>query len=144
MVAKGKSGKNEVRQKLKPSYVGIRLRDIRVIKGLSQDDVTRMAGLRRPTCSHIETGVIQYPRWDTMEKICVALGVSPVVFFKDHGKHLNLDEFPVFNETKELLKKPAFWPFLKLAGDVFTAGIDLDVFKSAVEVILRASNRGNQ
>ncbi len=58
------------------STVGKNIKKFRVNKGLSQDKLSKNAGVAYNTVIKIESGVIQNPTVDTASKIAKALGVS--------------------------------------------------------------------
>lgn len=59
------------------SEVGKRLKKIRESKGLNQSVLSIRAGLSANAVQKIEAGTTAHPRTDTIEKIEVALGLSP-------------------------------------------------------------------
>lgn len=58
------------------STVGKNIKKFRTNKGLSQDKLSKSAGVAYNTVIKIESGVIQNPTVDTASKIAKALGVS--------------------------------------------------------------------
>mgnify|MGYP001560460886 CR=1 FL=1 len=58
------------------STVGKNIKKFRAKKGLSQDKLSKNAGVAYNTVIKIESGVIQNPTVDTASKIAKALGVS--------------------------------------------------------------------
>ena len=58
------------------STVGKNIKKFRANKGLSQDKLSKKAGVAYNTVIKIESGVIQNPTVDTASKIAKALGVS--------------------------------------------------------------------
>ena len=58
------------------SAVGKNIKKFRTGKGLSQDKLSKVAGVAYNTVIKIESGVIQNPTVDTASKIAKALGVS--------------------------------------------------------------------
>lgn len=58
------------------STVGKNIKKFRASKGLSQDKLSKNAGVAYNTVIKIESGVIQNPTVDTASKIAKALGVS--------------------------------------------------------------------
>jgi len=58
------------------STVGRNIKKFRANKGLSQDKLSKKAGVAYNTVIKIESGVIQNPTVDTASKIAKALGVS--------------------------------------------------------------------
>ncbi len=58
------------------STVGKNIKKFRTNKGLSQDKLSKNAGVAYNTVIKIESGVIQNPTVDTASKIAKALGVS--------------------------------------------------------------------
>ncbi len=55
--------------------MGIRLRQLREHKRLSVRDLAKLAGIEFSTVHRIEVGTVT-PRFDTLEKLAKALGVS--------------------------------------------------------------------
>lgn len=58
------------------STVGKNIKKFRTNKGLSQDKLSKNAGVAYNTVIKIESGVIQNPTVDTASKIAKALGIS--------------------------------------------------------------------
>jgi transcriptional regulator with XRE-family HTH domain len=58
------------------STVAKNIKKHRQAKGLSQDKLSRMADVSHATIIKIESGVIQSPTINTVQKIAKALGVS--------------------------------------------------------------------
>lgn len=54
----------------------IPLREIRVKKGLTQQELSARAGIAQGVISDIENGATQNPRFDTVVKLADALGCS--------------------------------------------------------------------
>jgi transcriptional regulator with XRE-family HTH domain len=52
------------------------IKKYRQVKGLSQDKLSRLADISHATIIKIESGGIQSPTIDTVQKIAKALGVS--------------------------------------------------------------------
>ena len=52
------------------------IKKLRKAKGLSQDRLSRLAGVSHATIIKIESGGIQSPTIDTVQKIAKALGVG--------------------------------------------------------------------
>jgi len=55
---------------------GVKLREVRLDRGLSQEDLHRMTGVSRDTISRMETGDRPNPHPKTLRKLAGALGVS--------------------------------------------------------------------
>jgi len=55
---------------------GVKLREVRLDQGLSQEDLHRMTGVSRDTISRMETGDRPNPYPKTLRKLAGALGVS--------------------------------------------------------------------
>jgi transcriptional regulator with XRE-family HTH domain len=55
---------------------GVKLREARLDRGLSQEDLHRMTGVSRDTISRMETGDRPNPHPKTLRKLAGALGVS--------------------------------------------------------------------
>jgi transcriptional regulator with XRE-family HTH domain len=56
--------------------IGERIRKLRQEQGLSQHDLARKAGVRRPTISELESGKQQGLTVDTAKRLARALGVG--------------------------------------------------------------------
>jgi transcriptional regulator with XRE-family HTH domain len=59
------------------STIGSRMREARIARGLSQEDLGRVAGVSGFTISKYERGVLKSPLADTLERVALALGVEP-------------------------------------------------------------------
>jgi transcriptional regulator with XRE-family HTH domain len=55
---------------------GMKLRDVRLDAGLSQEELHQMTGVSRDTISRMETGDRPNPHPRTLRKLAQALGVS--------------------------------------------------------------------
>lgn len=65
----------------RPSIFGVRLKEIRLERGLSQRDVEISAGLGSGTISKCESGEIQWPLSDAVVPLCTALDCDPFYLF---------------------------------------------------------------
>lgn len=63
----------------------IRLRDLRIKKGLTQQELSFMSGIAQGVISDIESGATQNPRFDTVIKLAKALGCSVADFIDSEG-----------------------------------------------------------
>jgi transcriptional regulator with XRE-family HTH domain len=55
---------------------GVKLREVRLDQGLSQEELHEMTGVSRDTISRMETGDRPNPHPKTLRKLAEALGVS--------------------------------------------------------------------
>lgn len=53
------------------------LREARVKRGLTQEELADQSGIEQATISNLETGRVQSPAWDTVAKLCRVLKVKP-------------------------------------------------------------------
>lgn len=60
----------------KLSTIGINIRKYRHKRNISQDKLSKLAGITLHTITKIESGVTPDPRIETVKKIAYALGVS--------------------------------------------------------------------
>ena len=56
--------------------LGGRIKQSRLAANLTQEEVARMASIRRATLSDIESGITKHPRSNILQCICVALNVD--------------------------------------------------------------------
>ena len=68
-------------------YLGIRVRDLRQSRGLSQKALAEMAKVAQATVAHIETGR-KDPSVETLRKIAKALDVHIATFFVGSDLHV--------------------------------------------------------
>ena len=61
--------------------MGNKLREYRIKKGLSQEELAQKSGISRVTISNIETGSQVIIKSATMEKLAEALEMSPKTIF---------------------------------------------------------------
>jgi len=55
----------------------LRLRELRLARGLSQQELSERAGVRQAAISELESGVRRRIDLDQLERLCLALGVQP-------------------------------------------------------------------
>jgi transcriptional regulator with XRE-family HTH domain len=53
------------------------LREARLQRRMTQEDLAAKSGVEQTTISNIETGRVQSPSWDTVAKLSAALGYQP-------------------------------------------------------------------
>lgn len=76
--------------------IGINIKNIRTIKGLSQQEVAKSAGISYEYLNKIENLKMTNPSSKTLQKIAKALNVSVEEFFDDENKSastIDKDEF---------------------------------------------------
>ena len=59
-----------------PSELGVRLRSVRELAGLSARELAVLANLAPSLVGHIELGRVQHPRAETLAELARVLGVS--------------------------------------------------------------------
>jgi transcriptional regulator with XRE-family HTH domain len=64
----------------------VRLREVRLKQGLSQQDLAAKSGVTAANISRIETGETNQPRPSTLRKLAAALGVSVAELWEAEGK----------------------------------------------------------
>jgi len=55
----------------------VRLRELRIARGLSQQELSERAGVRQAAISEIESGKRRRVDLEVLDRLCVALGVQP-------------------------------------------------------------------
>ena len=65
--------------------VGVRVRRLRLARAFSQDHLAALAGLTAAMISHVECGRA-VPSPDSLRKIALALGVSPMELMEESQK----------------------------------------------------------
>jgi transcriptional regulator with XRE-family HTH domain len=60
----------------------IRLRELRLAKGLTQVELARKAGIRQATVSGLETGRTKRVDFPVLERLAAVLGVAPHRLFQ--------------------------------------------------------------
>ncbi|MDE3179718.1 MAG: helix-turn-helix transcriptional regulator [Acidobacteriota bacterium] len=91
-------------KRLLSRIVGMRIREIRVRKGLSQTELEKISGLPRSHISRVE-GAVRTPTIETLERLAKGLGVPLYVFFYP-GKISALlpeDSSSFFGEIRNIL-----------------------------------------
>ncbi len=68
------------------SPVRFRLRDLRAARGLTQEALAELAGVRQATISQIERGATSRIDLDVLERLAAALGVQPGELLATDGK----------------------------------------------------------
>ena len=59
------------------SPLALRIKELRSVKGWSQRELSRIAGVRQATVSHLESGNVKTVDLSILEKIAKALGCDP-------------------------------------------------------------------
>lgn len=59
----------------------VSLRDIRIAKGITQEDLEASSGVTQTTISAIECGKNKRPSWETVRRLASALSVAPDELF---------------------------------------------------------------
>lgn len=73
--------------------IGTRIRDLRILKNLTQAELTRAAGFKsHVTISRLENDVFKKPKLRTVEKVAKVLGVSTDYLLR--GDDIKPSEFP--------------------------------------------------
>lgn len=114
------------------------LRGLRQARGMTYDEIGYKAGISGTAVSNIENGHTKYPKADVLEKICKALGVSPLVFFDDDFRDkstetVGLGHIP--DNIQELLTNPEFLPWLTTAAYGYKHNIDSDwIYKLMLDI----------
>ena len=80
---------------------GLRLKELRSKKGITQYQLAELSGIDPKHISHIETGR-SFPKADLIEKFAIALGIEYTVFFKT--EHLQSREI-IINKINNILEK---------------------------------------
>lgn len=57
------------------------LKEARLAKKLTQDELAELSGVTQAAISSIERGDVQSPSWDTVAKLCAALRMKPADVF---------------------------------------------------------------
>ena len=63
--------------------VRLNLKEWRTLKGWSQAELAKRAGVRQPTISDMETGIAKSVSFDVLDRLAGALGVHPTQLFVD-------------------------------------------------------------
>lgn len=74
---KAAARKRIVRLRMTP--LTLRVAELRKAKGLSQNQLAKVAGVRQATLSAIESGTTRRVDFDVLERIADALGVDPAL-----------------------------------------------------------------
>lgn len=53
------------------------LREARLHRNWTQEELAARSGVEQATISNLETGRVQSPTWDTVSRLCKALRVKP-------------------------------------------------------------------
>jgi transcriptional regulator with XRE-family HTH domain len=77
----------------RPSRAGVRLRDLRREQGWSQEQLARVAGIKRSWVQGFETGTIQEPGAADLLAVAKALGVAPEYLLHGLGEPPDLVTF---------------------------------------------------
>lgn len=62
---------------------GQTLKQLRIDKGLTQDELGDLAGISRQAVLGIENGIVKNPKYETVKALANALGVDTSVFDAD-------------------------------------------------------------
>lgn len=97
------------------SYFGDRIRQIRIGKKMSLEQLSRKSGVNRTYISKIECGKIKNPYISTLEKIARGLSVDPIELYPPynisdraglirHNNNLHLTDHNFIEEISPLIK----------------------------------------
>lgn len=67
---------NYMRENRHMNVLGQNIMRLRIGRGLTQEELSRMAGLTQPGVSNLETGQTENPELDTLRRLARALGVQ--------------------------------------------------------------------
>ena len=121
-------------------HVGLALRVLRELKGISQAKLARQAGVGKSQLSKYESGK-DLPKFDSLGKVLSALGTEPLaLFYLDHV----LARIEAEESCEELLLGTKFGPalfdpeqgFKRILGDV------LLLYKAQIEGRVRGEGNG--
>lgn len=80
---------------------GVRIRELRIAKGMSQEKLAKAAGITQPSLSDLERGESLVPRGSTLIRLAVALESNP--HYIETGKGHPTPQTSVDFEESELL-----------------------------------------
>ncbi len=66
--------------------LGLRIQELREVKGWSQAELARRAGVPQPTISRLEAGQSESVNLPNLEKLATALGCDPGYLIVKKGK----------------------------------------------------------
>lgn len=84
-----------------PDDLGIKIKKLRLEKGMTLEDVAKIVGVGKSTVRKWEVGMIENMRRDKISLLAKALGTTPEYLF---GWNKNAEP-PLNSEDKSLLKK---------------------------------------
>lgn len=64
------------------------LKEARIARGLTQEQLAERSGVTQTAISAIELGTVQSPSWDTVASICAVLEVKPEDVFPVRGRRV--------------------------------------------------------
>ena len=123
--------------------LGKRLKEIRLIKGLSAKELSHRSGVARSLISQLETGKRQSTSIDTMCRLALALEVSPSVFLNSESTQASTANYGRSKDSGykddlfPLTVKEESQPFLRLALKAEKAGLSPDILEELLDIIVR-------
>ena len=90
---------------------GEKIKELRLLKGLSQDELCKLVGISQSTLQRLERNEFKRPPVDVFEKLAIALGVNPGYLTNSSVSHLpeKIRDFATNPENAEYIE----WAYIK-------------------------------
>ena len=128
-------------------FIGSKLKKIRVSKGLTMIGLAEISGVTQGNISLIENGKSN-PTIETAAKLGKALGVDPIVFYRDDLVPITDDVLlHVPSDIKDVLVREDIVPYLKLTKQAIEYGIpaeDIQKIYNTYAELLRKTKETSQ
>lgn len=114
---------------------GKRLKNIRLSKNLTQENLAELININQRQISKIETGE-HFPSANTLEKLCNVLDVLPCKLFDfefNSPDNQDVDEkFLFIKNLEKLIKNDEFYNYIKLASEALFNRNSLHDFENVI------------
>jgi len=121
--------------------LGEKLHNLRTENEITLVELSKLSGVLASTLSDIERGKIKNPAFSTIEKISLALKVSPLYFCEDLPQTMRESEkiailFPE-DEKEILLNNKNIIPYLGIVFKAYKRGIPAETLNSIIDGVLK-------
>lgn len=90
---------------LRMSAIGQRIRKLRIEKGLTQEELGNMLGVKKSAVQKYESGVITNLKADTMRRVCEIFNAPSYLFLWEHIEDFDAETLALIRARPNVLRK---------------------------------------